>query len=118
MRALAKWAIKNAKQRAESGDTFTAAHMLELIESHENLREAYEDALRRATGHAYATGMAEAGEDIQAQELERERKDHAETRAERRRYEEELQRIASLYSNTKLADDIRSVLLPGEEQSK
>ena len=94
MRALLKSAIEWARKRAEKGEPLDAERTLELLESHENLRSAYEDALRRAAGHSYATGMAEAGEDIQAQELERERKDHAETRAERRRFEAALLSIA------------------------
>lgn len=98
MRALAKSAVDRAKKQIENGNFgtfFDADDALALIESHENLRTAYEDALRRAAGHAYASGMAEAGEDIQHQELEYERKQHAGTLAELRRYEVALTSIAN-----------------------
>lgn len=60
----------------------------------ETWKERYEDALRRAAGHAYASGMAEAGEDLQHQELVFERKQHAETMTHFRRYETALTSIA------------------------
>lgn len=97
MRALMKGAVDRAKKQIQDGNfgtAFDADDALALIESHENLREAYEDALRRATGHAYATGMAEAGEEIQHQEAEYERKQHAKTLAQLRRYEGALMSIA------------------------
>lgn len=81
MRALAIGAITWAKLRAEKGEPLDAERTLEMCESHENLRTAYEEALRRAAGHAYVAAMAEGGESIQVQELARERQDHAETRA-------------------------------------
>jgi len=48
------------------------------------------DMTAQALGHAYASSMAEGGEDIVAQELEYERRSHAETRAELRGVEKEL----------------------------
>lgn len=45
--------------------------------------DALEDAERRAAGDAYVAAMNEGGEEILRQEIERERKDHAELRAER-----------------------------------
>jgi hypothetical protein len=88
-----KGAIDWARKQAEAGEPLDAARTLELLESHEALREAHRDALSRAAGHAYATAMAEGGEEIQHQELEAERKQHAGTLAQLRKYEEALTEI-------------------------
>jgi hypothetical protein len=58
------------------------------------LREQLRDMTARALGHAYASEMAEGGEDIQAQELAYERRQHAGTLATLRRYECALTSIA------------------------
>ena len=62
------------------------------------LREHLRDMAARAMGHAYSSSMAEAGEDLQHQELERERQDHAGTRAKVRRLEHALSVIANALS--------------------
>jgi hypothetical protein len=49
------------------------------------LRAELAEMTARATGHAYASAMAEGGEEIVHQELRRERADHAETREEVKR---------------------------------
>lgn len=51
------------------------------------LRSQLREMTARALGHAYTAGMAEDGEDIQSQELDREREDHAASRAKVRRLE-------------------------------
>lgn len=51
-------------------------------------REALREMASRAMGHAYATSMAEGGEEIQAQELAYERQQHKETLAELRATEQ------------------------------
>ncbi len=66
---------------------------MSLEEENATLREKLRDMTARALGHAYAGGMAEAGEDLQAQELEYERRSHAETRAQLRIYETALYSI-------------------------
>ncbi len=58
------------------------------------LKAERDDALRRALGHAYATQMAEGGEDIQHQELAFERKQHGQTLAQLRKFEVALTSIA------------------------
>lgn len=83
MKAFSAADIARAKKQIEDGNfgtMFDADDALALIASHENLRAAHIEALTRATGYAYAGAMAEGGEEITAQELAREREDHALTR--------------------------------------
>lgn len=92
--------IARARKQIENGhfgELFDADDALAALSSHENLRAAFEDALRRAAGHAYATAMAEGGEEIQHQELAAERRSHGETLAELRRVAEAARAVVAAY---------------------
>lgn len=65
-----------------------------LEEENAALREKLREMTTRAAGHAYASQMAEGGEDIVHQELQRERREHAETRAELRAAEQSIADLA------------------------
>lgn len=71
----------------------------------ERLTKERDEALRRALGHAYAAQMAEGGETIERQELARERREHAETRAEMRRLTAQVERLRG--AARPFADDAR-----------
>jgi hypothetical protein len=58
------------------------------------LREQLREMAARAMGHAYTAEMAEGGESIQHQELQYERRQHAQTLAQLRRYEGALMSIS------------------------
>ncbi len=69
---------------ADEASPFTGEQVKALLDENERFREQLRELTARAAGHAYATAMAEGGEEIVHQELSRERADHAETRDELR----------------------------------